>query len=56
MTGCRLLLRPMITIGMNKKTAIFEIADFLAADAYRSTQITPISTRVNNPRIMMKVV
>jgi len=34
---------------LDKKTAIVEIADFLAADAYRGMQITPISTRVNNP-------
>lgn len=32
-----------------KKTAVVEMADFLAADAYRGMQITPISTRVNNP-------
>ncbi len=32
-----------------KKTAAIEIADFLAADAYRSLRVTPISTRVNNP-------
>ncbi|PPK76760.1 putative SOS response-associated peptidase YedK [Methylobacter tundripaludum] len=34
---------------LDKKTAIIPIADFLAADAYRNMQITPISTRVNNP-------
>ena len=34
---------------LDKKTAIVEIADFLAADAYRDMQVTPISTRVNNP-------
>ncbi|MDO9423154.1 MAG: SOS response-associated peptidase [Methylobacter sp.] len=32
-----------------KKTATVEMADFLAADAYRSMLVTPISTRVNNP-------
>ncbi|MGZ8180522.1 MAG: SOS response-associated peptidase [Methylobacter sp.] len=34
---------------LDKKTAVVEMADFLAADAYRSMQVTPISTRVNNP-------
>ncbi|MDD4905926.1 MAG: SOS response-associated peptidase [Methylobacter tundripaludum] len=34
---------------LDKKTAIVEIADFLAADAYRNMQVIPISTRVNNP-------
>jgi putative SOS response-associated peptidase YedK len=34
---------------LDKKTAIVKIADFLAADAYRSMQITLISTRINNP-------
>ncbi len=34
---------------LDKKTAVIEMADFLAADAYRKMQITPISTRVNNP-------
>ncbi|WP_340122981.1 SOS response-associated peptidase [Methylobacter svalbardensis] len=32
-----------------KKTVAVEIADFLAADAYRSMLVTPISTRINNP-------
>ncbi|MCK9397879.1 MAG: SOS response-associated peptidase [Methylobacter sp.] len=34
---------------LDKKTAVIEIADFLAADAYRTMMIKPISTRVNNP-------
>ncbi len=34
---------------LDKKTEVVKIADFLAADAYQSIQITPISTRVNNP-------
>jgi putative SOS response-associated peptidase YedK len=34
---------------LNKKTAIVEIADFLAADAYACMQTNPISTRINNP-------
>jgi len=34
---------------LDKNTAAVEIADFLAADAYRNMQITGISTRVNNP-------
>ncbi|MDP1773525.1 MAG: SOS response-associated peptidase [Methylobacter sp.] len=34
---------------LDKKTTVIEIEDFLAADAYRTMQITPISTRVNNP-------
>jgi len=33
-----------------KNNTFVEITDFLAADAYRSMQITPISTRVNNPQ------
>lgn len=32
-----------------KKNTAIEMADFLAADAYRTMQITPVSTRVNNP-------
>lgn len=32
-----------------KKNTAVEIADFLAANTYRTMQITPISTRVNNP-------
>jgi putative SOS response-associated peptidase YedK len=32
-----------------KNTAVVEMADFLAVDAYQTMQITPISTRVNNP-------
>ena len=34
---------------LDKNTAVVEIVDFLAADTYRAMQITPISTRVNNP-------
>jgi len=34
---------------LDKNTAVVEIADFLAADAYRNMQVTGISTRVNNP-------
>ncbi|MGZ5010273.1 MAG: SOS response-associated peptidase [Methylobacter sp.] len=34
---------------LDKKTAIVDIAAFLAADAYRNMQVIPISTRVNNP-------
>ncbi len=34
---------------LNKKATDVEITDFLAADAYQSMQINPISTRVNNP-------
>ncbi|WP_432744515.1 SOS response-associated peptidase [Methylobacter sp. G7] len=34
---------------LTKKTAAVEMADFLAADAYRSMLVTPISARVNNP-------
>ena len=34
---------------LDKKTTVIEMADFLAADAYQLIQITPISTRVNNP-------
>jgi len=34
---------------LDKNTAVVEIADFLAADAYRNMQITGISTRINNP-------
>lgn len=34
---------------LTKKITAIEIADFLAADAYRDMEITPISTRVNNP-------
>ncbi|TAN66748.1 MAG: SOS response-associated peptidase [Methylobacter sp.] len=32
-----------------KKNTTLEMADFLAADAYRTMQVTPISTRINNP-------
>lgn len=35
---------------LDKKNTAIEIADFLAADAYRTMQITRISTRVNNPQ------
>jgi len=34
---------------LTKKTTVVEMTDFLAIDAYRTMQITPISTRVNNP-------
>jgi len=34
---------------LDKKTAIVDIAAFLATDAYRNMQVIPISTRVNNP-------
>ena len=34
---------------LDKKTTTVEMADFLAANTYQSIQITPISTRVNNP-------
>lgn len=34
---------------LDKKNTAIEIADFLAADAYNTMQLTPISTRVNNP-------
>lgn len=34
---------------LDKKTSVVNMADFLAADAYQSMLITPISTRVNNP-------
>jgi putative SOS response-associated peptidase YedK len=34
---------------LDKKATNVEMTDFLAADAYQSMQITPISTRVNNP-------
>jgi putative SOS response-associated peptidase YedK len=34
---------------LDKQTAIVEIADFLAADAYADMQAKPISTRINNP-------
>jgi len=34
---------------LDKKNAIVEIADFLAADAYTGMQANPISTRINNP-------
>ncbi|MGZ5054957.1 MAG: SOS response-associated peptidase [Methylobacter sp.] len=34
---------------LNKQTAIVDIADFLAADAYTGMQTNPISTRINNP-------
>ena len=33
---------------LDKKMAV-EMAEFLAADAYSTMQLTPISTRVNNP-------
>lgn len=35
---------------LDKKNTAIEIADFLTADAYRTMQITRISTRVNNPQ------
>jgi len=34
---------------LDKQITDTEMADFLAADAYQTMQITPISTRVNNP-------
>ncbi len=34
---------------LDKKTAVVEMANFLAADVYRDMLTTPISTRVNNP-------
>jgi len=34
---------------LDKKNAAIKIEDFLAADAYRTMQTTPISTRINNP-------
>jgi putative SOS response-associated peptidase YedK len=34
---------------LTKKTTVVDMTDFLAIDAYRTMQITPISTRVNNP-------
>jgi putative SOS response-associated peptidase YedK len=34
---------------LDKKNTEVKMADFLAVDAYRTMQITPISTRVNNP-------
>jgi len=34
---------------LNKQNTAVEITDFLAADAYSTMQLTPISTRVNNP-------
>lgn len=34
---------------LDKKTVDVEMTDFLAADVYQTMQITPISTRVNNP-------
>ncbi|MGZ5574776.1 MAG: SOS response-associated peptidase [Methylobacter sp.] len=34
---------------LDKKTTTVEIADFLAADAYRGMEANPISTRINNP-------
>ncbi|TAK61804.1 SOS response-associated peptidase [Methylobacter sp.] len=34
---------------LSKKITVIEMADFLAADAYREMQVTPIGSRVNNP-------
>jgi len=34
---------------LDKKNTAVEMADFLAADAYSTMQLTPISNRVNNP-------
>lgn len=34
---------------LSKKITVIEMADFLAADAYREMQVTSISTRINNP-------
>jgi putative SOS response-associated peptidase YedK len=33
---------------LDRKNTAVEMADFLAIDAYRTMQLTPISTRVNN--------
>ena len=33
---------------LDRKDTAVEMADFLAIDAYRTVQLTPISTRVNN--------
>ena len=35
---------------LDKTDTAVEMADFLAADAYSAMQLTPISTRINNPR------
>jgi putative SOS response-associated peptidase YedK len=34
---------------LDKQNTAIEMADFLAADAYSTMQLTPISSRVNNP-------
>jgi len=34
---------------LDKKNTAVEIVDFLPADAYNTMQLTPISTRINNP-------
>ena len=34
---------------LDKTNTAVEMADFLAADGYKAMQLTPISTRVNNP-------
>ena len=34
---------------LDKTNTAVNMADFLAVDAYTSMQLTPISTRVNNP-------
>ena len=34
---------------LDKKNSAVDIAEFLAADAYTTMQVTPISTRINNP-------
>ncbi|MGZ4977890.1 MAG: SOS response-associated peptidase [Methylobacter sp.] len=35
---------------LDRKNAAVEMADFLAEDAYDLMQVSPISTRINNPR------
>lgn len=35
---------------LDKKSTAVEMTDFLAADAYICMQVTPVSTRINNPR------
>ncbi|MGZ4992912.1 MAG: SOS response-associated peptidase [Methylobacter sp.] len=35
---------------LDRKNTTVEMADFLEADTYDSMQVTPISTRINNPR------
>jgi putative SOS response-associated peptidase YedK len=35
---------------LDRKNAVVGMTDFLAADAYASMEVTPISTRINNPQ------